>query len=245
MAPSRTATPIAGAVALVLVGGAVATGIALVMTYARIYESPALRSLRISTGYYAFECLLVGVFTALGTLIARPRDPVTPVVAAISGYVALYVGQRIGVILYPVTQGYGMPDGEEINFILKPHFEGWDLLAIVAAGAIAGLRVVMVSGNTAPRRPAPTPAFGAQPGYGHPQFQPPPPGQPPVPGQPPFAGAPPVPGQPLMPGQPPVPGQPPAYGPPGQPYQPPMGHFPPQGGAPGAPQGGGPPYGGV
>ncbi|MUN41130.1 hypothetical protein [Actinomadura litoris] len=219
MPPSRKATPIVGAVALVLVGGAVATGIALVMTYVRLYESPTLRDVRISTGYYAFECLLVGVFTALGTLLARPRDPVTPVAAAVSGYVALYVGQRIGVIVYSVTQGYGMPSGHELNFILRPHFEGWDLLAVLAAGAIAGLRVVMVAGGTAPRGPAP--AFGAQPGYPHPQFQPPPPVRPPVPGHPP------------------------AYGPPGQPYQPPMGQFPPQGGAPGTPQGGGPPYGGV
>ncbi|MGP4023158.1 hypothetical protein [Actinomadura sp. 3N407] len=225
MAQTRPATPVAGTIALVLLGGAVATAVGAIMMFARLYQTDLLEAVRHSTGYYAFACVLVGFFTAIGLMLTRPRGPVAPIVAVISAIVALYVGNRLGVITYAVTHG-GVPGGDFLVDVMKYHFDVEDLLAPLVAGIIGGLRVAMVAGSLAPRRPSGQPF--PQPG-GHGRPYPPAPGQQ-MPGQQ-------MPGQ-QMPGQPPVPGQPiqpPA--PSGQPYPPP---------GPGGPhQGGPPPSGGA
>ncbi|MFC4054734.1 hypothetical protein ACFOY4_34035 [Actinomadura syzygii] len=223
---ARPATSAFGVIALILVGGAVATVIGAIMMYARLYESPTLIGLRQSTAYYALLCALVGLVTAAGIMLTRPRGPVAPIFAVVAGYVALYVGIRIGVLGYAF--GHGSVPFRFVTELMKPRFEGWHLLAPFMAGAVAGLRVLMVAGGTAPRPPAGQPfgqpfgqpsgqAFGqpfgqpggyAQPGAYGPggQGQPAPrlPAQPPVPGQPAPYQRPPVPG----PGQGPHPGPP-------------------------------------
>jgi hypothetical protein len=203
MARTRTATPVFGTIALVLVGGAVATAVGTILMFAAIYESDMLASFRHSTGYYALLCAVVGFLTAIGLMMTRPRGPVAPIVAALAGYVALYVGVRTGILLYAFTHG-SVPSDFVVE-VLKPHFEKWDLLAPGVAGLVGGLRVLMVAGSLEPRRPSGRP-FPQPGGYA-------PPFQPPAPGQPSAAG------QPYQPGQPPAPGQP--YQPPAPPYQPP------------------------
>lgn len=230
MAGNRTATSAAGVIVLILVGGAVATGVLVITTFAAVYETDVLAGFRHSTAYYALQCFFTGLLTAIAVMLTRPRGPLAPIVAAVSGYVALYVGVRLGVWLYAAT--HGLDVGHYFDFFketVKPHFDAWDLLAPAVAGGIAGLRVLMVSGSLAPGQPA-GPPFPQPGGYGQPY--PPAPGQPPA--QPPM--------QPNM--QPPM--QPPGqYQPPG-PYQPPpapgSGG---QGAPPGGPQGGPPPYGGA
>ncbi|TYK50509.1 hypothetical protein [Actinomadura decatromicini] len=208
---ARPATSAFGVIALILVGGAAATVIGAVMMYARLYESPTLIGMRQSTAYYALLCALVGLVTGAGVMLTRPRGPVAPIFAVVAGYVALYVGIRIGVLGYAF--GHGSVPFRFVTELMKPRFEAWHLLAPFMAGAVAGLRTLMVAGGTAPRRPAGQ-AFGqpfGQPGgYGQPgaygpggQGRPAPqfPGQPPVPGQPapyqaPGAGQGPYPGPP-------------------------------------------------
>ncbi|SPT60857.1 hypothetical protein K8Z49_29185 [Actinomadura madurae] len=187
MSQTRPATPVAGTIALVLVGGAVATGIGVILTFAGIYQSPFLAEFRTSTAYYALHCVVVGVLTAAGLVLTRPRGPAAPIVAAVSALVALYVGTRLGVFLYGATHNASFSGGY-ITAVLKPRFHAWDLLAPLVAGAVAGLRVAMVAGGTGPTR-APFP----QPGPGHRPF----PGQPPAP---PYQ---PGPGQGSAPGAPP------------------------------------------
>ncbi|MEU8798296.1 hypothetical protein [Spirillospora sp. NPDC048819] len=217
MAQTRPATPAAGTIALVLLGGAVATAAGAFMLYFRHYQSDLLEAVRHSTGYYALACVLVGFLTAIGLMLTRPRGPVAPIIAVISAIVALYVGNRLGVILYAVTHG-GVPGGDFLIEVMKYRFDVEDLLAPLVAGIIGGLRVAMVAGSLPPRGSSGRP-------------YPPTPGQP-MPGQP-------MPGQPMH-GQPPVPGQP--FQPPAQPGQQP--YAPPA--VPGGPyQGGSPPSGGA
>ncbi|TDD34403.1 hypothetical protein E1287_16755 [Actinomadura sp. KC06] len=236
-APTRTATPVGGTIALILLGGAVATAVGTIMTFAAVYQTDVLVHFRHSTAYYALQCVVVGLFTAVGLMLTHPRGPVVPIAAAIAGLVALLVGIRAGVLLYTFT--HGGASGDFVIEVLKPRFDAWDLLAPLAAGAVGGLRVLMVASSLAPRRPSGQPFgqnFGQPPGqpFGHA------PGQPfgHAPGQP-FGQAP---GQPF--GQPGVPGQPM----PGQPMQPPPPYQAPpgpgQGAPPAGPQGGAPPYGG-
>ncbi|GAA4238862.1 hypothetical protein GCM10022254_56580 [Actinomadura meridiana] len=215
MARTRTATPLFGTIALVLVGGAVATVAGTILMFAAIYETDVLVGFRHSTAYYALLCAVVGFLTAIGLMMTRPRGPVAPIVAAISGYVALFVGVRTGILSYAFTHG-SVPSDFVVE-VLKPHFDKWDLLAPVVAGAIGGLRVLMVAGSLqSSRQPG-----GHLPQPGQPFAQP---GQPfAQPGQPfaqPGGYAPPhqqpAPGQPH---QPPASGQP--YQPPAQPNQPP------------------------
>ncbi|SNT50011.1 hypothetical protein SAMN05443665_103639 [Actinomadura meyerae] len=179
MAQTRTATPVIGTIAAILVGGAVATGVGAFLMFFGIYETDVLAEVRRSMGYYAVLCFAVGFFTAIGLMLTRPRGPVAPIVAVVAAYVALYVGTRLGVLLYVSTHG-GTP-GWFLTDLLKPHFEKWDVLAPLAAGALGGLRVVMVAGSLAPRGPS-GPPFPPPGGHGQPY--PPGPGAPPVPGPP-------------------------------------------------------------
>ncbi|MGH3243737.1 MAG: hypothetical protein ACRDNL_25380 [Spirillospora sp.] len=243
-ARTRTASPAGGIIAAILLGGAVATVIGTIMTYADLYWS-LVQGRQHYTAYYALQCLIVGFFTAVGLMLTRPRGPLAPIVAAIAAYIALYVGIRAGVLIFLATEG-DIP-GEDTLKVLKPSFEIWDVLTLLVAGAIGGLRVLMVASSHAGRRP-PNQPFGQPPGqpFGQPPGQPF--SQPGAYGQPMQpAPAHPTPGHPMpghpMPGQP-MPGQPM----PGQGYQPPPpvpGPGPGQGQAPGGPQGWGPPYGGV
>ncbi|MFI0369400.1 hypothetical protein ACH35V_16080 [Actinomadura sp. 1N219] len=224
-APTRTATPAGGVIALILLGGAVATAVGTIMTFAAVYQTDVLAHLRHSTAYYALQCVIVGVFTAVGLMLTRPRGPVAPIAAAIAAIVALFVGIRVGLLLYTFTHG-GAP-GDYVIEVLKPHFDAWDLLAPLAAGAIGGLRVLMVASSLAPRHPSGQP-FGQAPGQHFGQ----------APGQ--HFGQPGVPGQPMQ-GQPMQP-PPPYQAPPGPGFGP--GPGPGQGAPPGGSQGGAPPYGG-
>lgn len=216
MAQTRPATPAAGTIALVLLGGAVATAAAAFMMYVRLYQSDLLESVRHSTGYYALACVLVGFFTAIGLMLTRPRGPAAPIIAVISAIVALYVGNRLGVLLYAVTHG-GIPSGDFLIDIMKYHFDVEDLLAPLVAGIIGGLRVAMIAGSLAPRGSSgrPYPPMPGQPMHGQP-----------MPGQP-MHGQPPGPAQQFQPPQ--QPGQP--YTPPPAPGGPPQGGPPPSGGS--------------
>jgi hypothetical protein len=253
MSQSRPATSTGGAIALVLVGGAVATGVVILLAAFASYPSPEMLSFRASTGFYLFNCALCGLVTALGLLLCRPRGPLPPIVAAVSALVAFEVGKRIGALLALMIGLERMPDGI-VSAIMKPHvnkYLAYELLAVAIAGGIAALRVGM-SGGFGPGGQRPPAWTGPQPavGFGQPMPGQPMPGQPgqPMPGQP---------GQPPMayPGQPPMaphgqpygapagpPAQPPA--PSGQPsFAPPPGGAPAPGGAPGgqAPPPSGPP----
>ncbi|WP_084263229.1 hypothetical protein [Actinomadura formosensis] len=212
MAQPRTATPVAGIIALILVGGAIATAADAIMMFIGMYQTDVLADFRRSMGYYALMCVVVGFLTAIGIMLTRPRGPVAPIVAAISALVALYVGNRAGDLLYTFTHG-SAPSAYVIE-VLKPHFNTWDLIAPLTAGVIGGLRVAMVAGGLAPPRPS-GPPFPPPGGHGAPYR--------------------PAPGQPLPPPSPgrPLPGEPP-YQP--SPYPPPYPGMPPE-----SPQGGAPP----
>jgi hypothetical protein len=153
------------------VGGAVATGVGVVLTFVGVYQSPFLAGFRTSTAYYASHCVIAGLLTAAGLFLTRPRGPVAPIVAAVSAFVALYVGTRIGVFLYGATHGVPFT-GEYVSAVLNYRFQGRDLLAPLAAGAVAGLRVAMASSGSGRSAGPPFPQPGPQP------F---PPGQPPAP----------------------------------------------------------------
>lgn len=199
---------------MVLVGGAVATGVVTLIAAFASYPSPEMLSFRTSTGFYLFNCALCGLVTALGLLLCRPRGPLPPILAAVSAFVAFEVGKRIGATLALMIGLERMPDGM-MSAIMKPHFNkylAYELLAVVIAGGIAALRVG-TSGGFGPGGQRPPAWTGPQPAVGYGQ---------PMPGQP-------------MPGQPPMahPGQPP-MAPPGQPYGAPAGQpsfAPPPGGA--------------
>ncbi|MDL4816840.1 hypothetical protein [Actinomadura opuntiae] len=240
MSQSRPATSAGGAIALVLVGGAVATGVVTVVAAFASYPSPEMLSFRASTGFYLFNCALCGLVTALGLLLCRPRGPVPPILAAVSALVAFEIGKRIGALVAMMVGLERMPDGM-VSAIMKPHFNkylAYELLAVLIAGGIGALRVAM-SGGFGPARqgqgsggwtgPQPAAGFGqppmgqpAQPygqPYGAPGGQP---MQPPAPsGQPSFA--PPPHGRPFPGSQPPPPS--------GQPFDapPPPGGRPPAG----------------
>ncbi|MWA01493.1 hypothetical protein F8568_014110 [Actinomadura sp. LD22] len=232
MSQSRPPTSTGGAIAMVLVGGAVATGATIVLSAFATYPSPEMLSFRTSTGLYLFNCAICGLVTALGLLLCRPRGPLPPILAAVSALVAFEVGKRIGSLLALMIGLEHMPDGM-VSAIMKPHFNkyfAYELLAVVIAGGLGALRVAS-SGGFGPGGGQRPPAWtGPQPAAGYGQ-----PGQP-QPGQPGMA----------FPGQPPMapPGQP--YGPPaGPPMQPPApsgrpSFAPPPGGAP-APGGQPPP----
>ncbi|WP_433144754.1 hypothetical protein ACQPZ8_00740 [Actinomadura nitritigenes] len=223
MSQSRPATSTGGAIAMVLVGGAVATGLVILLAAFASYPSPEMLSFRASTGFYLVNCALCGLVTALGLLLCRPRGPLPPILAAVSALVAFEVGKRIGATLALMIGLERMPDGM-VSAIMKPHFNkylAYELLAVVIAGGIAALRVG-ASGGFGPAGQRPPAWTGPQPavGFGQPQ-----PGQP-MPGQ----------SMPGQPGQPPMayPGQPP-MAPPGRPYGAPGGQpsfAPPPGGAP-------------
>ncbi|RFS86835.1 hypothetical protein D0T12_00675 [Actinomadura spongiicola] len=196
MVRSRTTTPLAGVLALILLGGAVATALGAIMTFVGLYETTLLVAFRHSTAYYAIQCVFVGLVTAAGIMLTRPRGPVAPIVAAICAYIALYVATRTGLLSYLFSRG-AVPTDFVVQ-ALKPRFYGWDLLAPLAAAAVGGLRVLMVAGASTPGPQPFTPpgqpfaAPGAQPPY-----------QPPVPGPPmppPSYQPPPAPGQGAAPG---------------------------------------------
>ncbi|MEO3822784.1 hypothetical protein [Actinomadura sp. B10D3] len=191
MSQTRPATSIARTTALILAGGAVAAGIGVVLTIAGIHDSPFLAEFRGSTAYYAMQCFIAGAITAAGPVLTRPRGPATLIVAAVAAFVALDVGTRIGVLFYGGVLHDVSVSSDYIAALLKPRFHGWDLLAPLVAGAITGLRLAVVSGDTR-FDPAPFP----QPGPGHE----PPSGEPPAP--------------PFGPGQGPTPGTPPGWTPP-------------------------------
>ncbi|WP_344260755.1 hypothetical protein [Actinomadura napierensis] len=240
MSQSRPATSTGGAIAMVLVGGAVATGVVIAASAFASYPSPEMLHFRSSTGFFLFVCVLGGLVTALGLMLCRPRGPVPPILAAVSALVVMEVGKRIGALLALMIGLERVPDGM-VSAIMKPRFDkyfAYELLAVVIAGGLGALRVSMSGG------------FGAaqqrQPGWTGPQPQPgagfgqPPMGQPAQPfGAPPAQpyGAPG--GQPMQP--PPPSGQPfNAPPPPGSQPPPPSGRPfnapPPPGGGGGAPR---------
>src|SRR5690606_834924 len=133
MVNTRPATPAAGVIAFILVGGAVATAVATIMMFFSGYASDILRSFRTSTGYYVISCVLVGLFTGAGALISRPRGPLAPIAAAITAFGALYVGNRFGVIALDISGS--IPDPVYFTALMKYHFDVEDLLApLIAAG---------------------------------------------------------------------------------------------------------------
>ncbi|RSN70417.1 hypothetical protein [Actinomadura sp. WAC 06369] len=225
MPQTRSATSTGAVVALIMVGGALATGVAIVLTIFRNYHSLTMIEFRASTVYFLMECFFVGLVVGGSLVFTRPRGPLAPIGAAIAAFVAMEVGVRIGAYLAIMLSIQGFPGTGPIGDLMEPapvKFMFYELLASLVAAGLALVKVLMSSGaGTAP-------AFG--PGG---------PGQPfGAPGQPP-AGAPygapgqPIPGQP-MPGQP-MPGQPMHGQPaPGQP-QPPAGPGGPGGWAPGQP----------
>ncbi|TDD70840.1 hypothetical protein [Actinomadura rubrisoli] len=191
MSQPRPAT-VVGTIALVLVGGAVATVVGAILMFIRFHPSSMLdEGIRDSTAYYALACAIIGFITAVFLMPTRPRGPAAPITAVIAGYVALNIGVRCGVILDAVTYGTSF-DIDFILTVLDPGFSPWDLLAPAVAGTVAGVRVAMVAGK--PAQPlggfgvAPQPPFSGRP------MQPPGPGyQPPTPTyrpQPPTPGGP-------------------------------------------------------
>ncbi|TDB88670.1 hypothetical protein E1264_10630 [Actinomadura sp. KC216] len=159
MSQPRPATPVVGTIALVLVGGAVATGVGAILMFIRFHPSSLLdEGIRDSTAYHALACAIIGFITAVGLLPTRPRGPAAPIVAVIAGYVALNIGVRCAVILDAVTNGTPF-DIVFIFTVLDPGFSRWDLLAPAVAGTVAGVRVAMVA-----RKPAqPAGGFGVPP----------------------------------------------------------------------------------
>ncbi|MFB4299771.1 hypothetical protein [Actinomadura sp. NTSP31] len=205
MSQSRPATSTGGAIAMVLVGGAVATGVVIAASAFASYPSPEMLSFRSSTGFFLFVCVLGGLVTALGLLLCRPRGPVPPILAAVSALVVMEVGKRIGALLAVMIGLERLPDGL-VTEIMKPHvnkYFAYELLAVVIAGGLGALRVSM-SGGFGPARQGQPGWTGPQPAGGF--------GQPPM-GQPaqPFGAPPAQPygtpgGQPMQP--PPPSGQP-------------------------------------
>ncbi|MEV0661843.1 hypothetical protein ACIBI3_04330 [Actinomadura luteofluorescens] len=188
MPQTRSATSHGGVIALILVGGAVATGVAALFMTVRAYASPAMLGFRTSPAYFLIACLLAGLVVGTAVLPTRPRGPLAPIAAGLSAYVAMEVGGRIGVILGLMLSAQGMPSGEFLTAILKPAFgryQAFELLALVAAAGLAGLRVLTArtGGASQPwNGGAPGGPFGApgQPPSHRPPF--PGPGQGPVPG---------------------------------------------------------------
>lgn len=121
MAQPRTATPGAGIIALILAGGAIATAADAIMVFTGMHQTDVLADFRRSMGYYALMCVVVGLLTAIGIMLTRPRGPVAPIAAAISALAALYVGNRAGVLLYTFT--HGSAPGSYVIEVLKPHFQ--------------------------------------------------------------------------------------------------------------------------
>src|SRR5690606_37234350 len=173
MAQTRPATPAAGVIALILLGGAVATGVAAIMMFGLLHQSDVLFSFRRSTGYYVLSCALVGFFTAAGVLLTRPRGPLAPLAAAVAAFVALYAGIRIGVLVHELPGG--LPGGTFLTQLMKYRFDVEDLVVPVVPAAVAGLRVATAAKSLAPTRPSGPPS--PQPGAGAPPY----PGQPPYP----------------------------------------------------------------
>ncbi|WP_141579537.1 hypothetical protein [Actinomadura sp. WMMA1423] len=229
MSHPRSATSNGGVLALVLVGGAVATGAA-----ALLWALHILLGVLPSVPYFLFTCLVTGVVTGAPMMLARPRGPLAPIAAGPAAYVAVEVGARIGLILGQVLHGE-IPTGGFMLRVWEPQFsiyQAYELLAVVAAAGLAGLRVVTASkGGTS----QPWNAGGPGGPFGSP-------GGPFTPGGPPHPGYAPRPGQGPFPGQPPA-GQP--VRPPAPVHQPPPVPGPGQGPAPRGPQGPPPPHGGA
>lgn len=198
MPQNRSATSNGGVIALILVGGAVATGVAALFMTVRSYASPAMLGFRTSPAYFLIACLFAGVVVGAAVLLTRPRGPLAPIAAGLSAYVAMEVGGRIGVFLGVVLSDQGLPSGHFVTALLKPAFgryQAYELLALVVAAGLAGLRVLTARSGGA-----------SQPWNAGAHGGPPMPGGAPFPGQPmqPPSYQPPFPG----PGQGPVPGGP-------------------------------------
>ncbi|MFV2177112.1 hypothetical protein ACFHW2_25670 [Actinomadura sp. LOL_016] len=236
MPQTRSATSNGVVLALIMVGGALATGVAIVFTIVRNYMSPDMVEFRTSTTFFLIECFFVGAVVGSMLLFTRPRGPLAPLAAAVAAYVALEVGIRIGAYMTPIVSFGDFPGTGPLGDLLQPvftKFQAYELLASLVAAGLALAKVMTASsGGTNQPYGAPGQPFGApgQPMPGQPMPGQPMPGQP-MPGQP-------MPGQP-MPGQP-MPGQPmPGQALPGQPMH---GQQPyPGPGAPGAPDAGQPP----
>ncbi|TDC76578.1 hypothetical protein, partial [Actinomadura sp. 7K507] len=150
MTQTRPATPAFGVVALILLGGAIATAVGAIMMFFRLYQSDLLPDFRHSTAYYVLACAAMGFFTAIGVMLTRPRGPLAPILATISACVALYVGNRLGVIFYAAAFS-GFPSDNFFIEVWKYTFDAEDLLAPAVAALIAGLRVAMAAKTLAPR----------------------------------------------------------------------------------------------
>ncbi|NDU75577.1 hypothetical protein GWI34_23565 [Actinomadura sp. DSM 109109] len=204
MPQTRSATSNGAVIALVLVGGALATGVAALFMAVRSYASPAMLDFRASTAYFLIACLFTGLVVGTAVLLTRPRGPLAPIAAAVSAYVAIEVGGRIGVIIGITLSIEAMPGGRQLIEIWKPsfgRFQAYELLALVVAAGLAALRVLTAKtgGTSAPGNAggpgAPYGAPGRQPFPAPPpSYQPPAPGQGPTPGgpqggPPPYGGA--------------------------------------------------------
>ncbi|QFG23015.1 hypothetical protein [Actinomadura sp. WMMB 499] len=250
MPQTRSATSNGVVFALIMVGGALATAAAVVLTIIRNHRSIATLEFRMSTTYFLIECFIVGLVVGGMLLFTRPRGPLAPIGAAIAAFVAVEVGVRIGAYLSIIVWHGHFPGTGPLGDLMQPasvRFMLYELLASVVAGGLALVKVLTTAsrGTSRPSGPGgpggPGQPFGhpgqpmpGQPVPGQPMPGQPMPGQPmpgqPMPGQPPY-GAPGAPGAPVA-GQPPAYGQPPAPGAsgwaPGQPIDPPP--------APGGPQ---------
>ncbi|MFD0901204.1 hypothetical protein [Actinomadura sediminis] len=241
MPQTRSATSTGAVFALIMVGGALATGVVLVLTTFRNYHSFTMLGFRASDGYFLMECFLAGAVIGGVLLFTRPRGAAAPIAAAIAAFVAVEVGVRIGAYIAIMLSVGHFPGTGPLGDLLEPgpvKFMAYELLASLVAGGLALAKVLMSSGAGT------NPAFGAgAPGqpFGAPGQPFGAPGQPPA-GQPYGAPGQPVPGQPVsgqpMPGQfeafgQPAPGQP-AHGQPA-PGQPAHGQPAPGGPAPGGP----------
>ncbi|MBE1532516.1 hypothetical protein [Actinomadura algeriensis] len=262
MPQTRPATSNGVVFALIMVGGALATGIAIVAFTVRNYMSPDMIEIRASTTYLLITYFLAGLAVGGVLLLTRPRGPLAPIGAAIAAFVAVEVGGRIGAYMSIAVSQQEFPGTGPIGGLMQltdPGFMFKELFASLVAGGLALAKVLMSSGAPAPNR-APGGGMPGQPMPGQPMPGQPMPGQPfpgqPMPGQPvpgqPMPGQPyaapgqPMPGQPMpgqpMPGQPmpgqPMPGQPmpgPSGWAPGQPIEPPSsppGEQPPAAGQP-------------
>ncbi|WP_143220567.1 hypothetical protein, partial [Actinomadura sp. CNU-125] len=144
MPQTRSATSNGVVIGLIMVGGALATGVSIVATIIRNYVSPDFIQFRASTTYFLIECFFVGLVVGGVLLLTRPRGPVAPIAAAIAAYVALEVGVRIGAYMSIIVSFERFPGTGPLGDLLKPtfsEFQAYELLASLVAGGLALAKV--------------------------------------------------------------------------------------------------------
>jgi hypothetical protein len=208
MSQSRPPSSPAAVIIAVMVGGALATTIGTVLSFAADYvlngSITAGSGLHVSLTTYrlvgAVVSLITGAVAGASVLPLRPQGPIGPLaagLAAVSGLIADRVGSLFGFLLFAIVSDVHIPvDQVDLKFCIDflTHVDGvWGVIFIIlplaAGGGVAFLRVMSVS-KSAPygQQPMGRPAFPGQAPYGQPYGQSP--GQPPVqpygqsPGQP-------------------------------------------------------------